>query len=162
MSLFVFLETTIPSYLASWPSRDVVVAGKQEVTREWWKQRRNKFELFVSPYVLEEVSAGDLGASERRMELIQNIPILSIDDTVLELTEAILIEKVIPQKSAADASHIAIATRHGMDFLMTWNCAHIANAEIMRIVKGVMEKAGYELPLICTPNEQMGDYENNE
>ena len=152
----VYLETTIPSYLTAWPSRDIIIAGKQEVTRIWWQERKEDFSLFISPYVLDEASLGDPEAARRRMDFLQNISVLAADEEVARLAEEIIKESIIPEKAATDALHIAVATRHGMDYLLTWNCAHIANAEIMRMVERVMEYQGYEMPVICTPDELMG------
>jgi predicted nucleic acid-binding protein len=156
MQSSVYLETTIPSYLTARRSRDIIIAGKQEVTRIWWKERKNNYSLFVSAYVLDEASIGDLEAAGRRMKLLQGIPLLTVDEEVARLAEVIIRDKIIPEKSATDALHIAVATRHGMDYLLTWNCTHIANAERMRMVGRVMEDQGYEIPVICTPDELMG------
>ncbi len=152
----VYLETTIPSYLTAQPSRDIVVAGRQEVTRVWWNTQRKRFSLYVSLYVLNEVSRGNSIAAEKRMGILDDIPILMEDEEVLRLTESILNANLIPHKAATDASHIAIATRHGMDFLLTWNCAHIANAEIVRDIDWILTEAGYDMPVVCTPDELMG------
>ncbi len=152
----VYIETTIPSYLTAWPARDIVIAGKQEVTREWWKKRSGIFYLYISPYVLDEAARGDAEAAKKRLEALHDIPVLSVDEEVVRLAEAIIAANIIPGKAATDASHIAIATRHGMDYLLTWNCAHIANAEIMRQVQKIMEESDYEIPVICTPDELMG------
>lgn len=161
MSSTVYLETTIPSYLTAWRSRDIIIAGKQEVTRIWWDERKNDFSLYVSPYVLDETSHGDPVAVQKRMEILQNIPVLEVDEEVVSLAELILKDTIIPRKASTDALHIAIATRHGMDYLLTWNCTHIANAEIMRIVAKVMENHGVEIPVICTPDELMGGVDND-
>lgn len=95
-------------------------------------------------------------AAEKRMGILDDIPILMEDEEVLHLTESILNAHLIPHKAATDASHIAIATRHGMDFLLTWNCAHIANAEIVRDIDWLLTEAGYKMPVVCTPDELMG------
>lgn len=152
----VYLETTIPSYLTARPSRDVVIAGKQEVTREWWEKRKNLFSLFISPYVIDEASRGDAIVSRERLEILQEFPVLAVDEEVTRLAELIIQGHAIPEKAATDASHVAIATRHGMDYLLTWNCTHIANAEIIRAIEQIMSKAGYVIPIICTPDELMG------
>lgn len=153
----VYLETTIPSFVTSLPSRDIVIAGKQEVSREWWRDRRELFDLYVASFVIEEAKKGDAEAAARRIELISSIPVLAIDEEVTRLAEAIISEGVIPKKSSPDAFHIAIATRHGMDFLLTWNCTHIANAQILKRIAKVVNILGYEIPVICTPYELMDD-----
>lgn len=152
----VYLETTIPSFVAARRSRDIVVAGKQETTREWWNVRKKEFEVFVSPFVIEEAALGDPDSAARRMELIREVSVLGVDDQVTMIAEKLLRSGAIPERAATDASHIAVATRHGMDFLLTWNCAHIANAQILRSVQRVIEGIGMEMPVICTPDELMG------
>lgn len=157
----VDLETTIPSYLAAWRSRDLIVAGHQESTKEWWDSNRSRFSLYISPFVIEELGRGDENAAMRRLELIKEIPILTVDDEVGKLTNTILKTGVIPFKAILDALHIAVATRHGMDYLLTWNCTHIANAEIMRKIEDILGKEGYIMPVICTPDELMGGLKND-
>jgi hypothetical protein len=158
--LIVYLETTIPSFLTGRPSNDLILAGKQEVTRRWWETRLNCYQPVVSQFVIDEAGAGDPSAAGRRLSVIDNIPLLEIDEEVLELTERILSTGIIPPKAATDAAHIAIAARHRVDFLMTWNCTHIANAEIMGKIREVVELAGYCSPVICTPDELFGPDEN--
>lgn len=156
----VYVETTIPSYLTSRPSNNLIVAGKQEVTRQWWERRRKKYQLFISQYVIDEAGSGDLEAAERRLEAIKNIDVLEIDEEVIDLAEKIMATGLIPAKAATDAAHIAIASKHGMDFLVTWNCTHIANAEILAKVNYAVFENGFYLPTICTPDELFGGDEH--
>jgi hypothetical protein len=158
--LTVYLETTIPSFLTGWPSNDLILAGKQEVTRRWWENRLQHYHPVVSQFVIDEASAGDQSAAERRLSILAGIPLLEIDEAVLNLTEKILSTGIIPSKAAADAAHIAIAARHGVNFLMTWNCTHIANAEIIARINKIVEFEGYSPPVICTPDELFGTNEN--
>ena len=156
----VYLETTIPSFLTARPSSSLVLAGEQELTRQWWEARRESFTLFVSELVIEEAIKGDTEASGKRMRAIADVPVLEIDEETIRLTEEILRSGVIPERAAADAGHIAVASRHGIDYLLTWNCRHIANAEIIRRLESVVEAAGYSLPIICTPAELCGGQED--
>ena len=151
----VYLETTIASYLAAKPSRDLIVAGNQELTREWWSERRERFDLYISQFVLDEVMEGDPDASKRRMEFLAGLNELEATKEAEYLTEKLLAEGVVPRKAATDAAHISIAAVHGMDFLLTWNCKHIANAQMLKKIYSVCEKAGFNFPLICTPAELM-------
>lgn len=153
----VYLETTIPSFVTSLPSRDIVIAGKQEVSREWWNNRRELFELYVSPFVIDEAQKGNAEAAAKRMQLIRNIPVIADDDEVKRIAETIIQGGLIPKKASADAFHIAVATRHGVDILLTWNCTHIANAQILKKIEKVVELLNYDLPVICTPYELMED-----
>jgi len=157
----VYIETTIPSFLTGRPSDNLVVAGKQEVTRQWWEKRKEKYDLFVSQLVIDEALKGDRDAAGRRMDAIEGIASLEIDDEVVRVTEKIMEAGVIPKKSATDAAHIAVASRYGVDYLMTWNCAHIANAEILGRMSFLVAEAGYYLPIICTPDELFGGQEDD-
>src|SRR3954451_2959195 len=156
MAQRVYLETTIPSYLTAWPSRDLVVAAHQQLTKEWWRMRRNEFELCISQFVVDEASAGDAEAAQERMAILAPLPLLDISQAVLELASAILQSEVVPARAARDAAHIAVSAVHGIDFLLTWNCAHIANAQIVKKVQSICVQQGFPCPLICTPEELMG------
>ena len=152
----LYIETTIPSYLVSPPSRDLIVAGHQQTTRVWWDTRRDDFEIFVSQFIIDEASGGDKTEAQKRLNAIETFPQLEVNDDVLRLAEALLSNNIIPKKAATDAAHIAVASVHGMDYLMTWNCAHIANATIFNAVKNICITEGFFFPIICTPEELMG------
>lgn len=151
----VYLETTIPSLLTAWPSRDLIIAADQQSTRDWWENRRQNFELFVSPEVLDEASQGDVEAARLRLEAINTLPVLAATEAVEELTRAILATGLIPPRATRDAAHIAFASVHEMDFLLTWNCRHIHNAMISRRLSEVCSAQGFALPILCTPRELM-------
>jgi hypothetical protein len=151
----VYLETTIPSLLTAWPSRDLVIAGQQQVTRDWWGTRRNDFQLFVSELVLEEAGLGDSAAAALRLEAVAGCALLAATKETQELARALLASRLIPPDAAADAAHIAVAAVHGMDFLLTWNCRHIANATLVEPVRAVCLRGGFPAPVICTPVELM-------
>jgi hypothetical protein len=153
----LYLETTIPSYLTARPSRDLIVAGHQEITREWWENRAATFRLYVSQLVIDEASAGDPAAARQRLKVLQKLPLLDITSETAELASSILAAGKIPRKAATDAAHIAIAAVHGMDFLVTWNCIHIANAAIAKALASICRQHGCECPVICTPEELMGE-----
>lgn len=147
----VYLETTVPSYLTAWTSRDLVMAAHQQVTREWWDNRRADFDLFVSQLVLQEAAAGDPDAAARRMELIRDIPILKVSEAAAELAQELARRVPLPERAALDALHIGVATVNGMHYLLTWNCRHIANATYQPRIGLVCRGLGYEPPVICTP-----------
>ncbi len=153
----LYLETTIPSYLTSRPSRDLVVAAKQQVTRQWWEQRRHEFDVCVSQFVIDEASAGDVVLASARLQVIKGLPLLDVLPEVAESAGSIRELGFIPERAGADATHIAIAAVHGVDFLLTWNCRHIANAAIARRVVRACESHGFECPVICTPDELLGE-----
>jgi hypothetical protein len=149
----VYVETTVISYLAAQPSRDLIIAANQQVTQEWWQEKRSDFELFASQLVLREASYGDAKASERRLQVVQNIPLLALTDAAKNLAMALVDKQAIPEKAAEDALHIAIATTNGMDFLITWNFKHIANATMRSKIEYICRLNGYEPPVICSPQE---------
>jgi len=151
----VYIETTIPSLLTAWPSRDVEIAAQQIATREWWEKRRADFDLYVSPEVLDEAAQGDTEAARTRLAAIAGLPVLAVNDDVEDITRRILATGLIPPRANRDAAHIAFAAVHGMDFLLTWNCRHIHNAMISRRLEGVCAAAGFPLPVLCTPRELM-------
>jgi hypothetical protein len=153
----LYLETTIPSYLTSRPSRDLIIAGHQQITRDWWENRRGDYQIFISQLVLDEAGAGDPVAARQRLRVLQSLPLLDITPEVAELTSGILASGKIPRKAATDAAHIAIAGVHGMDFLVTWNCAHIANAAMVRALASICREHACECPVICTPEELLGE-----
>jgi hypothetical protein len=152
----LYLETTIPSYLTARPTRDLVMAAHQQITREWWERRLADFRVFISQLVVDECALGDAAAARRRLQLINDLPLARIDDTVLALAQALVGAGAIPPSAGADAVHIAVAAAHEMDFLLTWNCAHINNAETIAGLAAALGAEGYRCPTICTPEELMG------
>lgn len=153
----LYLETTIPSYLISWPSRDLIIAGHQQITREWWEKRRDAFQIYISQLVVDEARAGDPGAARERVKAIRDFPVLDITPEVGVLASGILASGIIPRKAGTGAAHIAIAAVPGMDFLVTWNCVHLANAVIAKAVAKICRQHGWECPVICTPEELLGE-----
>jgi hypothetical protein len=153
MAASVYIETTIPSYLTAWRSPELVMAARQEITREWWDNRRAKFDLFISQLVIDEASAGDSDAIARRLAILQNIPLIEPQDETDEVVEALIRALSLPDRAADDAVHIALAVVNGIDYLLTWNCTHLANATNRPIIDSVCDSLGYEAPLICTPEE---------
>jgi predicted nucleic acid-binding protein len=157
MAASVYLETTTISYLAALPSRDLVVAAHQEVTREWWRARRQQFDLFVSELVVREVRAGNRDAVARRMDFLEGISSLRLTQEVRALARRLVEARAVSFAARADALHIAVATVHGIDYLMTWNCRHIANAESRSRIVRTCHLLGYVAPILCTPEELMGE-----
>jgi len=150
----VYLETTIPSYLTAWPSRDLIKAAHQQITNEWW-QIRDQFELYISQIVIQEASAGNKDAAKRRIDIIKNLSVLNVSLESQKLAQKLIEQSSMPQKAVVDAIHIAISVINGMDYLLTWNCTHIANASMRKQIEKVCRIYGYEPTTICTPNELM-------
>jgi predicted nucleic acid-binding protein len=150
------METTIPSYYTARPSRDVVIAGHQTTTRDWWNNRLSHFRIFISQIVIDEAAAGNLNVARLRLAAIKNFVLLDLSDDVADLARHFIEDGPLPTKAARDALHIAAAAAHGVDFLLTWNCTHIANAEMMPKITSICHEHGFECPVICTPDELMG------
>jgi predicted nucleic acid-binding protein len=153
----VYVETTVVSYLTARPSRDLVQRAHQRLTRKWWRTRRTDFELYVSPLVLQEAAGGQPARARLRVAALQNLPVLGPTPAAVELAAALVRQGPIPKKANVDAMHIAIASVHGIDYLLTWNCTHIANAAMRSQIESVCRSAGFEPPVLCTPEELMGD-----
>ena len=155
MKPIVYIETSVVSYLTARPSRDVVIAAYQEVTREWWRVAPGRFDLVASELVVTEAGAGDTEAARTRLKSLEAVPLLDATADAEELTRKLLELGAVPPKAAADAAHIAIAATNGVDYLITWNFQHIANATMRSRIERVCRRAGYGPPVICTPNELM-------
>lgn len=153
----VYVETSIISYLAARPSRDLITAARQQVTHTWWHERRPEFDLYAPQVVLDEAAAGDPEAATRRAELLAELPLLDITAEVAGLAAALIERVPLPPRAGAGAAHIAIAAYHGIDFLLTWNSAHIANAEMRPRIEQVCRESGFPAPVLCTPDELMGE-----
>jgi len=149
----VYLDTTIVSYFTAKLSRDIITAAHQQITQEWWEDRRADFDLFISELVEQEVGAGDEDAVQRRLKMLEGLPALRVSKAAIDLAKVLLEEGALPEKAAGDAIHIAIATMEGMDYLLTWNMKHLANATIRNAITVVCRAHGFEPPVICTPEE---------
>ncbi len=152
----VYLETSVISYLTSKPSKTILGAAHQQITQAWWESRY-QYELLVSEVVLRECAAGDPLAAQKRMAAVADIPLILIDETAITIALELVQNGIVPAKAAEDALHIAIATVYGVDYLLTWNCRHIANPELQRNIAAFLERKGLFLPFICTPEELLGE-----
>jgi hypothetical protein len=152
----VYIETTVPSYLTAWPSRDVVRAGQQQITRDWWVHR-TEYEMRVSPLVLAECAAGDPEAATERLTALSGVPILELTPEAEQLAGVLMKEVPLPERAATDALHVAVAAVNGVEYLVTWHCTHIANAVLRPRIEAACRRVGYEPPTICTPQELLGE-----
>ncbi len=150
-----YIETSVVSYLTARKSRDVIVTAYQEVTREWWRVALTAFELVASELVRTEAGAGNEIAARARLKALESAALIDITEDAEYLARRLLDQGAVPQQAAADAAHIAIAVTSGVDYLVTWNFRHIANAAMRSQIEQVCREAGYEPPVICTPNELM-------
>ncbi len=149
----VYLETSVISYLAARPSRDVVKLAKQDLTRRWWEEHRRVYEFYVSDTVLEEIQFGDPDAARRRRDVVAGLPVLKATASIIEFHERLFTESILPLRAKIDALHIAVAAAHGMAYLATWNCRHINNATLRGKFLDEIRRAGYNEIVIATPEE---------
>ena len=149
----LYLETSVISYYTAKPSRDIIVAAHQQITWEWWENSISQYTVLISQLVLDEMSRGDPEAIQRRLEVVKSFDLLQVTSKVCELARLYVKKFTIAPKWEADAIHLAIASVHGVDYLVTWNCSHIANARIMRELPAINESEGVPIPTICTPEE---------
>lgn len=152
MNPSVYIETSIVSYLTARPGRDVVIAAHQHVTRRWWRGR-GFYSLFVSQIVLDEAAVGDPTARSRRLRALRGVPFSPSLTRGRSLRGNSSGEAALPKKATVDAFHIGIAAAHQVDYLLTWNCKHIANATMRGPIETICRAAGLTPPTICTPEE---------
>ncbi|MBI4567467.1 MAG: type II toxin-antitoxin system VapC family toxin [Planctomycetes bacterium] len=155
----VYLETSVIGYASSLPSRDLVAAARQRITRDWFANHAEAFDLYVSQLVIDEIAAGDKTAAGRRIDVIESVPVLALTGAAARLAGVLVSSGAIPPTAAEDALHIAVAAVHGIDYILTWNCRHIANAVLRPDIERACRKAGFEAPVICTPEELINDNE---
>jgi len=149
----LYLESTIPSYLAARPSRDIIVAAHQQITHEWWNHARDDFEIYMSQLVFNEISAGDPDAAVRRLAIVEGLPSLASTEEVELLAEHYQRGLRLPPDARLDAGHLAFTVAYGLQYLLTWNCRHLANGRMIPRLREINAALGLETPLIVTPEE---------
>jgi predicted nucleic acid-binding protein len=148
----LYLETSVVSYLTAEGSRDLILAAHQEVTRAWWASRES-FDVYASQFVLDEAAAGDAVAAAKRLLALKEVPLLDVTSEAVALAGRLIADHGLPSKARVDALHVAVAAVHGMDYLLSWNCKHIANAMLRSKIESICRATGFEPPVICTPLE---------
>ena len=151
----VYIETTFVSYLTARASRDLIVAGHQQITQDWWDTRRVDYDLCVSQLVLQEAGDGDPQAAQERLDVLATMTVLEIKEKALELAEALVQAGALPAQAGNDALHIAVAAIHHVPYLLTWNCRYMANATLRAQIESVCAGKGFKAPIIGTPEEMM-------
>jgi predicted nucleic acid-binding protein len=151
----VYVETSVIGHLTSWPSQDVAVAGHQVTTRKWWDTAKDRFELFVSELVVRECEAGDPHAAQERLDALNDLALLPITTDAKRLAKALVHGFAVPPTEPEDALHVALAAAHGVEYLVTWNFRHIANAAMVSKIEDVCRQEGFEPPVICSPEQLM-------
>jgi hypothetical protein len=157
-----YIETTIPSYYVARTSDSLLQAAKQAATRRWWDEGCSGFELFTSLETLDEAGKGDELMASERLKLLRSIPLLPLPDPGLQLAQSLVGSGIIPPKAASDALHIAVASVHRIDYLVTWNFKHIANPFIRDRLRFAVESAGFELPVMCSPDELLQNEDEDD
>lgn len=149
----IYIETSVISYYTAELSRDLVSAARQSITQEWWAESAEQFECFISVLFLQEAQSGNAQKAEKRLAAVKGLPVLQANEAVEVLANQLISERLVPKTSVEDALHIALATIHGIDFLVTWNFRHINNARMKTQIRSAIENWGYECPVICSPEE---------
>ncbi|HBE21524.1 MAG TPA: hypothetical protein DEG17_06945 [Cyanobacteria bacterium UBA11149] len=152
----IYIETSILGHLRARPTDNLIVAANIKITQDWWNDCSNLFTLYASEVVEDEAAKGDPTMASQRLNLLQSLRLLEITEEALELARAFLDQSNLPPKASNDALHMALATVYGLDYLLTWNCKHMANAQIQRKLSQISSDLGYVLPVICTPYELIG------
>ena len=155
----IYIETSIVSYLRLRPSPQVVAAARQVLTRRWWDDERANYELVTSQYVIDEAAYGDPQFAQERLAVLDGIPLLQLGPEIAAVAAEIISRAILPPKAQVDALHIATAAHHRIDYLLTWNCTHIANARILPRIQRVLIELNCSVPIICTPEEMVDDDE---
>lgn len=158
----VYIESSVVSYYCARPARDVIILAHQELTRYWWKSCLCDYAPFISAFVLEEISMGDSEAARKRLQSVASFPQLPIIPEIEPLFALYVKELQLPERAYRDALHIAMASAHHVDYLVTWNCAHIANAAVRRKLARINMIEGIGIPVICTPEELTNEEDTEE
>jgi len=151
----VYIETTIISYLTAKPSRDLIIAAHQQITAEWWMDVRPQVDCFVSPFLIDEASRGDATYAQKRLDEIVDFTVLAVNEEIEDLAQQYFAALQIPEKAKIDAFHLAVAAWHKMDYLLSWNCKHIASGRVQKMMQTVNARLGVHTPIVCTPEELM-------
>ena len=155
MKASVYLETTIPSFIVGNMSRVLVTAGRQLTTRQWWDEQRENYRLFVSTVVEDEIAAGDSAFAQERLNLLAEVPRLYVIEDVPQLAEELFQRLHLPERAKPDAAHLALACHYEVDYLLTWNLTHLANAHVERVLARMRRTRELAIPIICTPEQLM-------
>ena len=153
----LYLETSVVSYYTARPSRDVIVLGHQQITWDFWEKHIHRFEVFISQIVWNEAGSGDPVAAQKRLNAIRDFPLVHATPAVDNLVHNYFKEKILPENEERDAYHIAIAAVNELDYLVTWNCQHIARVPVREKLKSIHEREGVFVPIICTPEDLLED-----
>ena len=153
----IYIETSVVSYYTGRASRDVVIAGHQQATQDFWLQLSDELLPHVSALVLNEAGKGDLDLARKRLDAVRSFPVLRTTPEAERLARKIVDQRGIPAEFPEDALHVAIAAIAGMDCIVIWNFSHINNPFTKMMIRHAVENEGYECPEIVTPDAFVGD-----
>ena len=159
MTKSVYVDTSVVSYLTARPARDMVTAVRQVETIEWWAVQSSHFEIFSSEVAIEEARQGNEDAARRRLDVLSDMTILTFTPAASDLALTLMAEGAVPEGAEVDANHIAVAAVNSIDYILTWNFAHIANTITMPVIARVCEQEGYTSPTITTPSQLKGGFD---
>jgi predicted nucleic acid-binding protein len=151
----VYIETTIPSFYYEVRTEPEMIA-RRDWTREWWDNYRSLYDLFTSEAVIDELERGEFPNQRDALALLDAVPLVDIEEGVEDIVEAYVRHRIMPVDPAGDALHLALASVHKCDFLLTWNCRHLANANKFPQIRWVNGVLGLFVPLLVTPLELIG------
>jgi predicted nucleic acid-binding protein len=152
-----YIETTVIGHLVGRLHANAAIAARQRMTRGWWVVAQSRFRMLISQVVIEECAAGDPVAALERMQVTDSFSLLEISDVCQELANELMTRGAVPTSEPRDSLHIATSAVYGVNYLVTWNFKHIANAVMRSRIEAVCRDAGFEPPIICTPEELSGD-----
>ncbi len=155
----VYIETTLPSFYHEVRTEPEMVA-RRLWTREWWNHHRSRYEVFTSEAVIEELETGLFPGKNDALALIEQLPLLDINEAIADAVAVYIAHYVMPDDPVGDALHLAIASFHKCDFLVTWNCRHLANANSFGHIRRVNTLIGFFVPSLVTPLELLGETES--
>lgn len=153
MKTSVYIESSVISYITARASKDLIAAGRQVITQDWWQEKRSGYDVFVSTLVEQEISKGNQDAANKRLAAISDIKSLDISEEAQMLAASLLTSGAVPQNSAEDALHIGIAAANGIQYLLTWNFKHINNAKTKALIQQQIENQQFLCPVLCSPEE---------
>lgn len=157
----IYVETTIPSFYHETRTAPEIVA-RREWPRQWWSTAAARYELVTSPAVLDELGSGPSDRSGAWLALVADLPVLTVSPAIVEIVQAYIRHKLMPANPAGDALHLALASYHKCDFLVTWNCEHLANANKFGHIRRINTMLGLFVPALVTPMELLGGNHERE
>jgi hypothetical protein len=148
-----YIESSVPSFYVARPSRQLAIVAKQQATKDWWDRGCSGLDLVTSLETLDEIAKGDSEKAQERLKLVSALPILEVTEDVAGLADALVESGIVPEKVASDAIHIAVASVHAVEFLVTWSFRHIANPFLRYRIRNLVTEKGFFMPTMCSPEE---------